>query len=549
MAIKVQVAFQGGGAKLIGLLAAAEVLEEAHNKGVIRITRVAGTSAGSIAALILASGTGIKRAKEMLNSDEMRAAAKHLSKPPTTLQLLRMLRGKPLKKFDSVIHWLGRVLQGDSASVPDRTIAQVSQMRSDNQMELLIVSSDLVNRRSRHADPGDSALGAVEASSGMPFIFRTWRGGGYEKVDGGLCSNLPVDYLLSRESEYGSVLAISFQRSTSKRHDTFFGYLSALVETAISEAENRAKEAIPRENIFSISTHLTTLDFKEAVDNKVLIDHYGLIRSEAKNWLDTYLALISRQIKVLGIDPWSDQSANSKYALSQFGEYFAANEKGRTITYHRVRMTVSARSLSESANTIGEATDFMRLEISFSTDGKPVQMLSIAIAEVDEYASLDARTLRCNVSDAAGKTLAVTFMPMLRSSDSLDRSVAVCFHEPLPENSGPYTLDYIIRGSKLLRPLQTSGIDMVAYVPTSASGPVGELQLVVQVPEGIAVGRSFSGNAKHPRWMDERELPLEVPTGLVCFGCTASDVQGTTSSAIWHLKLTSATVSPVGARS
>lgn len=536
MTINVQVAFQGGGAKLVGLLAAADALEEAHNQGKIRITRVAGTSAGAIVALILASGTGVRRAKELLDSQEMRDAATTLSKPSNLLQLAALLKGKPLKSIDPLTTWLGKALQGTSSSVHDKKIEEICQMRSVNPMELLIVASDLTNRGSHVASPKESALKAVEASCGIPFAFRTWTNGGLDKVDGGLCANLPVDFLVGGEPNHGSVLAVSFERSIPKPHNSFLSYLLALIDTAISSGENRARESIPKENLFLISTYLTTFDFHKAV-HQCLGDHYELIRGKAEKWLDKFTDLKNKQIQVLGIDPWRDQSENSKYALSQFGEYFSELEKGRSISYHYARMTVSAASLSEPANTNTGTTDFMRLELKFSAGDKPIHMMSMAIAEVDEHTFLDARTLRCFVSDASGKELKTTLMPMSLARSPLERNVAVCFHDPLPPNSGPYTLDYIIRGSKLLRSLQTSGNDIVAYIPSSTTESVETVELIVQIPEGLAIGRSYEGQAENQRWMQPRELRIDLPAGLTSFGCAASAVRAGDASTIWQLKL------------
>ncbi len=54
MTIKIQVAFQGGGAKFAALLAVVETLQELQKSGDIEVTRVSGASAGAIAAAILA---------------------------------------------------------------------------------------------------------------------------------------------------------------------------------------------------------------------------------------------------------------------------------------------------------------------------------------------------------------------------------------------------------------------------------------------------------------------------------------------------------------
>ncbi|MEI8288171.1 MAG: patatin-like phospholipase family protein [Verrucomicrobiota bacterium] len=46
----IQIAMQGGGAKLSALLAAMEALQSSQNKNEIRVTRISGTSSGAIVA-------------------------------------------------------------------------------------------------------------------------------------------------------------------------------------------------------------------------------------------------------------------------------------------------------------------------------------------------------------------------------------------------------------------------------------------------------------------------------------------------------------------
>ena len=64
----IQVVFQGGGAKLCLLMAVAEVLQEYQSAGRIEIRRVAGSSAGAIAAVMLVSGKPIKTYKAELKN-------------------------------------------------------------------------------------------------------------------------------------------------------------------------------------------------------------------------------------------------------------------------------------------------------------------------------------------------------------------------------------------------------------------------------------------------------------------------------------------------
>src|SRR5688572_7458070 len=67
--VKLQVAFQGGGARLAVLLAAAEAIQALETDGIIRVTRIAGTSAGAIVGAFLAADIPICQIRQALTSE------------------------------------------------------------------------------------------------------------------------------------------------------------------------------------------------------------------------------------------------------------------------------------------------------------------------------------------------------------------------------------------------------------------------------------------------------------------------------------------------
>jgi predicted acylesterase/phospholipase RssA len=81
---QIQVVVQGGGAKLVCLMAVADVLQtyQANNK--TEITRTAGSSAGAIAAVMLATDHS-KKSMKVYKSELLRVGAKHLQAMKTAL--------------------------------------------------------------------------------------------------------------------------------------------------------------------------------------------------------------------------------------------------------------------------------------------------------------------------------------------------------------------------------------------------------------------------------------------------------------------------------
>lgn len=92
----IQVVFQGGGAKLCLLMAVAEVLQKYQSAGRIEVRRVAGSSAGAIAAVMLASGKPVETYRAELKS----IADKYLKSTKTSswLGAWRVFRGGPYFK-------------------------------------------------------------------------------------------------------------------------------------------------------------------------------------------------------------------------------------------------------------------------------------------------------------------------------------------------------------------------------------------------------------------------------------------------------------------
>ena len=521
--LKVQVALQGGGAKLVTLLAAAEVLEEFHNRGDITITRIAGTSAGSIAACILASGIGVAQARASLLSSEMKKVAAELSRFNRYRAIFRALRGQPVLSMSPISKWLDKFLQ--NGSPPRRlSVQSVTEMRANRRMMLLIVSSDLVNRGSRCAQQTDVLLPAIEDSCGIPFLFRTWRLEGYRNVDGGLCSNLPVDFLLDRVQEDGEVLAISFAPQTTEPHNGFLKFVLALVDTAISAGEDKARQALPDPNVLPIVTNIKTFEFQRALEEG-LGELYERIKRDTREWLKNYINLRARRLLALTHDPWKDKSPSSAFVMEAMGKYFEQFEAKRLILYHSARLLVIAPSLGTAANIISENSDSTRLELSFSACEDAIHMMSLSVTQLNDESSLNAATLVCEITGPDGNEVNATLIPMRRSSKPSDRQVCVCFSSPLPPNSGPYSLRYSIRGGNLMRELQIAGRDEVAYLPVRAKNHnIQALEIILQVPEKVVLRISEEGSAKNARILKPSSMPDASVYGLRSYGAAADSV-------------------------
>src|SRR3989442_9107102 len=194
--LKVQLAFQGGGAKIVALLAAAEAVQELEKKSEVKVTRLAGTSAGAIVAALLAAEVSIPAVRDRLRSQYGQNLIAKFPKKSSLTAVIQALQGKRFWNDAPLAEWL------------ETELGAVRQF-SDLKRKLFVYSANLEAGGAEVQISSDLVTALLE-SAGLPFCFRTWRSGGQTiNVDGGLCQNLPVDDLLA-DTSHGRVLGFTF---------------------------------------------------------------------------------------------------------------------------------------------------------------------------------------------------------------------------------------------------------------------------------------------------------------------------------------------------
>ena len=272
-AIPIQVVFQGGGAKLCGLMAVCEVLKADPR---IQITRVAG-SAGAITAVMLAS----KKPLETYKAELKALAPKYIDTLSTWKWqgAYRVYRGGAyfhklrLRNFFRDLFSSGDGPQYVKDLIPIRT---------------KLYFTDLYSLKAQEASPDDPIPLALEKSCRFPFAFVGF-GSGNTEVDGGLALNFPVDDLKKEESTEGPVIGVSFTTNFSEEgRNTFYLYTERLFSAAIQSGVVRSEAILGKQNIFQIETDITTFDFGRALTDG-LGKHYDLVALQFKTWFDNWL--------------------------------------------------------------------------------------------------------------------------------------------------------------------------------------------------------------------------------------------------------------------
>lgn len=286
--IPLQIVFQGGGAKLCALMAVCDVLKEyADEKRSkerlprIKLTRIGGTSAGAIAAVMLASNRSIdeyiRRLKEI--------APKHIQamKAFKITGYCRVAFGKP---------FVGSFRLEDVFSELFCTGKEAPKELKDLPVDVEIYATDMYKLSASPTHHAESIPIALANSCRIPYFFS-----GYASntllVDGGLALNLPVDRFKANESTLGSVLGISFGSSFGQ--SSFKGvrdYTEQLFNAAIQSNVERSIGILGRNNVFFTTTDMNTLDFEVAL-REGFGEKYELVQLQFRSWLDNKLREIA----------------------------------------------------------------------------------------------------------------------------------------------------------------------------------------------------------------------------------------------------------------
>lgn len=282
-AAPVQVVFQGGGAKLPLLMAVAEVLQtygtdiETRAKK-IEITRVAGSSAGAITAVMMASGKSIGVYKEAIK----RLGKQYLNKTKVYpfIAAPRAAFGYPYFNEVYLEEFFNELFCRESKSPLYLKDLKIKDTK--------LYFTDLYSLASRSAPQDESIPKALAKSCRFPFAFVGYRSGDTH-VDGGLASNLPVEELKSAESVLGSVIGISFlSRFGDTNKSNLISYTQQLFSAAIQSSVARSEFIIGSKNVFSIDTDMGTFDFNRAIDQGFSFE-YERISEKFDTWLATWL--------------------------------------------------------------------------------------------------------------------------------------------------------------------------------------------------------------------------------------------------------------------
>jgi len=197
--------FKGGGVRGIAYLGALEVLDE--YRIVENINRVAGTSAGAIAATLVSFRLSIPETRDLFNSLDF-TKVPQVETEPNKRKFLRIPEEESSRRFfrdygwyssEYFYHWLQGLIASQSGGNPRASFAD---FRTLGFRDLFIVATNVSRQRAEvfSADhtPEVAVADAVRMSMSIPIFFEALRfdgkrfGEGDYYVDGGLYDNFPA---------------------------------------------------------------------------------------------------------------------------------------------------------------------------------------------------------------------------------------------------------------------------------------------------------------------------------------------------------------------
>lgn len=238
--------FQGGGCKAIVYIGA---FKEAYKRGVF-FSELAGTSAGSIIAALIAAGATADYLEKKVRSTEFSRFVKDYKKSGLLWRwLLKLNLPKGMKDKAKYLNLTSlRKNYGifDSKKIESYVEECLHELTGKTNIvtfndlipDLHVVCADLENHCvkiwNKQNTPNDSVAKAVSSSCAIPIFFQPVD---QRYVDGGILSNLP-NFIFSEEPHYNRILCFRNQSSRSNGHiKDIKGYANSVIGTITEGAD------------------------------------------------------------------------------------------------------------------------------------------------------------------------------------------------------------------------------------------------------------------------------------------------------------------------
>jgi len=533
--LNLQIAFQGGGARLALLIPIVDALLELeadfeiengkkkHKPKEINVTRVAGTSAGAIAAALLAGEANIPALVQYLRGlcvNDEGAALRKIFPSISSLDLWgkigfakRLLWDqKPIGDEKLLSRLIGDALEAAGIG-RESMIEQFVR-------PCFLVSVTLGRRDRDPAPPKSKLVQALMDSAGLPFIFRLTG----DRLDGGLLDNLPIDALKTPESPgsgHGEIIAIAFDEPNFvPQPGDALALAASLLDTTMTFKTRASRDSLSASNVYEIKTTIggisvTSFDIQTFITFMKDENAYARVKAETLVWFRNFIKLKEQQ-RTQSVPPPQPHigatrqrhRTESERRLEDFEANLRSiaehNFRHPTLIVEETTFEVIAHGLKNPDDSdrepdivrvidrvrVGDQPLFLHAAVLFSSS------TSVVISRDFKVFDSQQREVNFVAFDVPGETGAKTWHLTI-------------FQNPLPpshEKDETYTIQGTYEVRDFMRPLHQNGVDYLTQEFVQAAiSKVAEIRLCV--PQSLGPLELMQGT---PEQFAELNLTVEV---------------------------------------
>lgn len=517
---KIQLALQGGGAKIYALLAALQAVEKLQHdpERPLRVTRVAGTSAGAIAGTLFAAGVPMSEVTNVLLGEKGKKLVGSFQLPGKGSALLSLWRGLPFWGTKP----LAEVLEGFLAT---RNIRTFDDIKKQTGIEAIVIAANLGDSRAVTLKGDALVVQSLLDSAGLPFCFRTWssKGGAAVLVDGGICENLPIGDLKKDEVTEGQIVAFTFPFLRAGSPENLKGFTMALLDSAINNSMNRAKSSISETAIFEIPTSLGTFDFKRALEQGKN-EAFELIHDRTERFLRDLMYPAENQKAIVQNIPWMETNKTTVMMMESLGAIYQTHHAKSLFKYLTCRFVITLKSVLPKEDPHFGDPDVLAYSATFHPLDEPIHCLSTAISRPPDVKNYLGRT-SWDLRDQAGNPVTIVSLPTRNPTDPEAWELVHFLNPVIPPRAGEFKFSMEDEMYNYMEKLMSEGRDDLVLFPRRAEGCVDRIEIIIHAPTSRSRLRMVPKNGdRRGRPMRTNELP-QSPYGFFTMGWVGEKIE------------------------
>ncbi len=243
----IYVTFQGGGAYLAKMLPIAHALQNMHEKRLVNIRGVAGASAGSICAALLAGRCDFDalRAEMKVNLEsDLRKLAKRFYDPLSWAGIIKTTQEVTFGKDLIDRAELRKFIEGMTSIAPTFPSNIDDFHKNPNLADLHVARAKLSPNFLDIESKGD-LLDILVDSCSIPFALKNFKSANdHHYVDGGLCENLPIKCFSAENDVPIFAVSVSEEEEVNPGKLNLLTFLLKLFSTTIGYSVVRSTETL-----------------------------------------------------------------------------------------------------------------------------------------------------------------------------------------------------------------------------------------------------------------------------------------------------------------